>query len=94
MILVPGNKPMDEIDQLERAITALEAQSSVLGKTVVETALKPLREERAALQRYGHSAGEQRKLVTILFADLAGFTALSARRELLEMYRKLKGESL
>ncbi len=68
---------MSEIQKIEQAITALEAQRAVLGDAVVDTALLPLREKLAALQP--RPAAEQRKQVTILFADLAGFTALSER---------------
>ncbi len=49
----------------------------MLGDAVVATALGPLLERRAALQ--AAELGEQRKLVTVLFADLVGFTVLSRR---------------
>ena len=44
---------------------------------MVETALRPLLERRAAL--LAAEFGEQRKLVTVLFADLVDFTVLSRR---------------
>jgi class 3 adenylate cyclase len=62
---------------VERAIAALEAQRAVLGDDVVETALAPLRERHAQLVS-GH-LGEQRRLVSVLFADLVDFTVLSRR---------------
>jgi class 3 adenylate cyclase len=84
---------MDEIEQIKQAILALEGQRAILGEAVIETALKPLREKLAVLENPTASlpiqpridqqpvaqplAGEQRKLVTILFADLVGFTAMS-----------------
>ena len=69
---------MDERFQLEQAIEHLEAQRATLGDAVVETALAPLREKLAALDKSPERvmAGE-RKLVTVMFADLSGFTALA-----------------
>ena len=49
----------------------------MLGDAVVDTAVSPLREKRAALR--GRIDGEQRKLVTVLFSDLVDFTVLSQR---------------
>lgn len=66
---------MDETESIKQAMSALEAQRSLLGDAVVETALAPLREKLALLQP--SPAAEQRKLVTVLFADLVGFTAIS-----------------
>lgn len=64
---------MTEREQLEQAITALEAQRTLLGDQVVETALTPLREKLAAL------AEQTRKQVTVLFADLSGFTSMTEK---------------
>ncbi|MBN1956318.1 MAG: tetratricopeptide repeat protein [Anaerolineae bacterium] len=66
----------DEISALREAIAALEAQRAILGDAVVETALAPLQEKLLALTRAAPPADE-RKRVTILFSDLAGFTAMS-----------------
>jgi class 3 adenylate cyclase/tetratricopeptide (TPR) repeat protein len=66
---------MDRIAELDNAIAALEAQRAVLGDAVVDTALQPLVERRA--EELARSAGEQRKLVTVLFSDLMGFTSMS-----------------
>jgi class 3 adenylate cyclase len=67
----------DEKTKLEQAIAALESQRGILGNAVVETALGPLREKLEALA--ARPDPEQRKLVTVLFADLVGFTAMSER---------------
>ncbi len=66
----------DELAAVERAMTALEGQRAALGDEVVETALAPLRERRAALQA---PRAEQRRLVTVVFSDLVDFTVLSRR---------------
>ncbi|PWH13187.1 MAG: hypothetical protein DDG60_10885 [Anaerolineae bacterium] len=73
-----------EIEKLEQAIAALEAQRTVLGDSVVDTALAPLREKLKMLsQTSGELSNEvrQRKLVTVLFAD---FPSLSTIEETLE----------
>ena len=66
--------------QLEAAIGALEAQSTILGDAVVEAAIAPLCEKLATLARAEalrpRLEGE-RKLVTIMFADIYGLTALA-----------------
>ena len=66
----------DEIGSLDKAIAALEGQRAALGDEVVETALAPLRERRAELES---PPSEQRRLVTVVFADLVDFTGLSRR---------------
>lgn len=66
---------MSNREQLEQAIAALEAQRDSLGAAVVEAAVGALREKVAALDT-AVAQVEQRKLVTILFSDLAGFTQM------------------
>ncbi len=69
-----------ERESLEQAIAALEAQRPLLGDAVVEAALAPMREKLAALQAQTPPPPElrgERKLVTVMFADISGFTALS-----------------
>jgi len=65
----------EQIIEIKNAIAALENQRAILGDAVVETALAPLRERLAALQATGEA--EQRKQITVLFADVSGFTAMS-----------------
>ncbi len=67
----------DDLAALEHAIDTLEAQRPLLGDAVVDTALVPLQERRSLLRR--QVATEQRKLVTVVFADLVSFTDLSGR---------------
>ena len=59
---------------MAKAIAALEAQRALLGDAVVDAALAPLRHQLAAQQ----AAAPQRRLVTVLFLDVVGSTALSS----------------
>lgn len=68
---------MDERRKLEHAIAQLEAQRETLGDVVVETALAPLRKKLEQLAEQGDFPYHQRKLVTILFTDIANSTRLS-----------------
>ncbi len=73
-----------QIAELQSSIAALEAQRAALGEVVVNAALGPMREKLAVLEaalraptpRAAETEGE-RKVVTTLFADISGFTALS-----------------
>jgi predicted ATPase/class 3 adenylate cyclase len=66
---------MTQRETLEQALAALEAQRQLLGDAVVDASQAALRKQLAELEPA--PAEEQRKLVSILFADLVGFTALS-----------------
>jgi len=75
---------MREIQDLEQAIAALESQRAILGDAVVDASTAALHEKLAAMHASAptreHGRGEQqRKLVTILFADIASSTQMSAR---------------
>lgn len=72
---------MTEREQLNQAIAALEAQRDTLGSAVVETALIPLREKLAALLTQDQAYEQHRKHVTVLFADVSGFTALADKMD-------------
>ncbi|HSH03725.1 MAG TPA: adenylate/guanylate cyclase domain-containing protein [Anaerolineae bacterium] len=64
--------------ELEQSITALEAQRAILGDIVVDAALLGLRQQLAALDTPPPTtATRQRKQITVLFADISGFTAMS-----------------
>jgi class 3 adenylate cyclase/tetratricopeptide (TPR) repeat protein len=65
---------MAEREELERAIAAIEAQRAILGDDVVDTLAAAAREKLAVME--AQRAVEQRKQVTVLFADVSGFTAL------------------
>ena len=70
-----------QIAELKTAIAAQETMRSVLGDAVVNTTLAVLRDQLSELERQltQQDATNQarRKLVTVLFADISGFTALS-----------------
>jgi class 3 adenylate cyclase/tetratricopeptide (TPR) repeat protein len=68
---------VDDLTAVEHAIAALEGQRAALGDAVADTALQPLLEKRHRL--LATPSGEQRKLVTVLFADVVDFTVLSGR---------------
>jgi predicted ATPase/class 3 adenylate cyclase len=72
---------MSEREQLEQAIAALEAQRAILGDAVVDAALDSMQKQLAALEQAEREAAPElrgeRKLVTVMFADISGFTALS-----------------
>jgi class 3 adenylate cyclase/tetratricopeptide (TPR) repeat protein len=77
--------PAPERDALLRTIETLERQRHVLGEAAINVALAPLRAKLAALDgRTGKPAPlpartSERKVVTVLFADIAGFTEMSER---------------
>src|SRR6266498_107975 len=64
---------------LIQAIEALEAQRSLLGDQVVDIAQASIREKLTRLGmgiRASHEP-QERKLITVLFADVSGFTAMA-----------------
>lgn len=68
---------MTEREQLEQAISALEGQRASLGDAVVETALLSMRARLAEIEAQTTPDKALRKQVTVLFADISGFTSLS-----------------
>lgn len=68
-----------ERDELEQAIAALEEKRSLLGDEIVDIALSSMREKLSGLLGESGTIHEpqQRKLVTVLFADVSGFTAMA-----------------
>ena len=69
-----------EIEKLTAAIAGLESQRSSLGDAVVDPAIAA---PRAQLKQLKSGAGDaktdERKLVTVVFTDVSGFTALSEK---------------
>lgn len=72
---------MSEQDHLAQAIDHLETQRAILGDAAVDTSIAALREKLSTLEHA--PIDEQRKLVTVLFADLAGWTQMSLIRRTL-----------
>src|SRR5438874_8599361 len=70
-----------EEEELSTAIAGLERQRAFLGDAVVESAIAALRGQLANLKagRAPASTTDERKVVTIMFVDVSGFTALSEK---------------
>jgi class 3 adenylate cyclase/tetratricopeptide (TPR) repeat protein len=70
-----------QLAQLESSIAALEAQRAILGDAVVGAAVAALRAQLAALEPRRPAAHDdadgERRIVTVMFADVSGFTALA-----------------
>jgi len=83
----------EQIAQLEAALIGLEGQRAILGDAVVDLALSPLRAQLAELRKpttgllaplpssSGASFEGERKQVTVMFADISGFTAMSEKMD-------------
>jgi class 3 adenylate cyclase/tetratricopeptide (TPR) repeat protein len=67
---------MTEIQQIEQAIATLEEQRSILGDEVVNLALTPLHQKLAELQERSTFPEQQRKQITVLFADIVNSTQI------------------
>src|SRR5512135_2362351 len=70
---------MDEREQLEKAISDLDRQRSLLGDAVVDSAIAAMRDRLKSLSGGSEATQpeQQRKQITVLFADVSGFTAMS-----------------
>lgn len=72
---------MTEREEIEQAIASLEEQRTILGDTVVDTSIAALRQKLISLEMTAPDAQalseQQRKLITVLFADVSGYTAMS-----------------
>ncbi len=82
--------PSEQIAQLEATITGLEAQRALLGDALVDNATGPLKKQLDELKKAaapasaptsGPSFEGERKAVTIMFADISGFTAMSEKMD-------------
>jgi len=80
---------MPKIDEISQVIAALEAQRPVLGDSVVDAALAPLREKLAELEQ--QDSNRRRRLVTVLFLDIVNSTLLSQGLEPEEVQEVMGG---
>ncbi|GAB4490554.1 MAG: adenylate/guanylate cyclase domain-containing protein [Anaerolineales bacterium] len=73
----------EQIADLQRAIQAQESLRPSLGADVVDAALAVLRQKLIELERRQaeEKNREQRKMVTVMVADISGFTALSEKMD-------------
>ena len=75
--------------ELEQAIERLEAQRSTLGNLAVDIAVKALRSKLRSMEspdrepptHSGAALEGERKIVTVMFADVSGFTSLSENED-------------
>lgn len=76
---------MTEQERLEQAIAAIEAQREILGDETVDAALGPMKRQLSSLSGGDISAKPEfegeRKLVTVMFADISGFTTLLGKQD-------------
>jgi predicted ATPase/class 3 adenylate cyclase len=82
---------MVDIEELEAAIAALESQRATLGDAVVDAGLAPMREKLAKLKSGSDAPDQQRKLVTVLFADIVGSTKMGLNRDPEEILEIMDG---
>ncbi|MGE5465101.1 MAG: adenylate/guanylate cyclase domain-containing protein, partial [Syntrophothermus sp.] len=75
----------EQIADLKKAIGAQESLRLVLGDSVLETTFAVLRDQLAEYERQATQQDAanraRRKLVTVLFADVSGFTAFSENKD-------------
>ena len=85
-----------EQHQIKATIEALEAQRGLLGNSVVDTALAPLRQRLTQLLAPANptprpQSEQSRKQVTILFLDVVGSTALSRELDPEDVHALMEG---
>lgn len=67
----------EQIKHIEDAIAKIEAQRKMLGEEAYEAALASMREKLSVLQAANQPAEQQRKYVSMLFADIVGSSQMS-----------------
>ena len=80
-----SNQLDDQIIQLKQTIADIESQRPIMGDTAVDISLEPFRQKLADLEAQAASDREeppviptrQRKLVTLLYMDVVGSTAMT-----------------
>jgi predicted ATPase/class 3 adenylate cyclase len=84
---------MNEHDQLQAAVAALESQRALLGDAVVDTALASMRQRLGALLAQAEAAPPEQALrqVSVLFLDVVGSTALSGLLDAEDVHEVIDG---
>lgn len=72
---------MTEQELLEQAIAHIETQRAILGDDAVLVAVRTMREKLASLQATASTPTSERKVVTVMFADISGFTEISEKMD-------------
>ncbi|MHA1991187.1 MAG: adenylate/guanylate cyclase domain-containing protein [Candidatus Hodarchaeales archaeon] len=67
---------MNKRKELEEAIAALETQRSVLGDTVIDSAISAMQKQLDEILEKQEPFKQQRKLITVLFVDIVSSTKL------------------
>src|SRR5258708_2907385 len=77
------SEPRHDADKIHASIAALEGQRATLGDAVVDPAISALRQQLSRLSATAEKQApeDERKIVTIVFADISGFTALSEKKD-------------
>ncbi|MDM0117027.1 adenylate/guanylate cyclase domain-containing protein [Variovorax sp. J22R133] len=78
---------MNDRQQLEMAIAALEAQRHIVGNSITDAALAPMLERLAGVVEHDQSLRQ----VTVLFTDVVGSTALSRQLDAEEVHSIIDG---
>ena len=68
-----------DLEKLRASIAGLEAQRATLGDAIVEPAIGALRQQIAALEARSAAPADERRIVTVLFADIVGSTSLAEK---------------
>jgi class 3 adenylate cyclase len=88
------NSAQVELEKLRAALAGLEAQRALLGDAIVEPAIAALRHQLAELEAQQRTAHiEERRILTILFTDIVGSTAMGEKLDP-EDWRELLGSIL
>ncbi len=93
----------DQMENLRRSISGLEAQRGTLGDEIINPALESLRQQLAVLEEQAAkqaAPAEERRLVTILFIDMVGSTSRAEKldpeewRQVVQTFHATLGDSI
>lgn len=82
---------MSELEKLQRASAALEAQRHILGDDVVDAALAPMQQKINSLQEQETVGDPKLKIVSVLFTDVTGSTQISQHLDPEDMLEVMDG---